>query len=64
MLAVVWERGMDELEKRSTQLAVRAMPRWVKAFVWAGIVAIILVAFMLTTGHGPWQHMGMAGMHG
>ena len=55
---------MNELQKRRTQRAAQAMPRWVKAFVWAGIAALVLVAFMLATGHGPWQHMGMAGMHG
>jgi hypothetical protein len=37
------------------------MPGWVKGFAWAGGIAVILVAVMLLTGHGPWQHLGMAG---
>lgn len=39
------------------------MPGWVKGFAWAGGVVVVLVIAMLATGHGPWQHMGMAGMH-
>jgi hypothetical protein len=37
------------------------MPRWVKVFAWVGVGAVLLVAIMLASGHGPWQHMG--GMH-
>lgn len=40
------------------------MPAWVKGFLWAGVVAVLLVVVMLASGHGPWQHMGMSGMHG
>jgi hypothetical protein len=36
------------------------MPRWVKGFLWTGGVLVIVVVVMLTGGHGPWQHMGMA----
>lgn len=32
-------------------------PRWVKIFVWLGVVAALLVAAMIGVGHGPWQHM-------
>jgi hypothetical protein len=39
------------------------MPSWVKGFVIAGAIAVVLVSVLLATGHGPWQHMGM-GMHG
>lgn len=39
------------------------LPRWVKGFAWAGGVLVVLLVVMLATGHGPWQHMGMAGMH-
>jgi hypothetical protein len=39
------------------------MPGWVQGFVWAGAVVALLLVFMLASGHGPWQHLGMAGMH-
>ena len=39
------------------------MPGWVKGFVWAGTVIVLLLIVMLALGHGPWQHMGMTGMH-
>jgi hypothetical protein len=38
-------------------------PRWVKGFSWAGAVAILLVIVMLASGHGPWQHLNVSGMH-
>jgi hypothetical protein len=39
------------------------MPGWVKGFAVAGGVALVLLAVLLLSGHGPWQHFGMAGMH-
>ncbi|MFD0579930.1 hypothetical protein [Dactylosporangium darangshiense] len=36
-------------------------PRWVKAFVVAGIVVAVLVVVMLVSGHGPGQHMHHGG---
>lgn len=38
------------------------MPRWVTGFVWAGVAAVVLVGIMLASGHGPWQHLHVAGM--
>ena len=35
-------------------------PRWVKVFAVAGIVAVILVIVLLSTGHGPSRHRGAA----
>jgi len=46
-----------------TELRRAAVPRWVKGFAWAGVVAVIVVAAMLLSGHGPWQHMNMSGIH-
>jgi hypothetical protein len=40
-----------------------SMPNWVKWFVWAGVVVVVIVGIMLATGHGPWEHMHMSGMH-
>lgn len=35
------------------------MPGWVKAFIWVGIAALILVGILLVPGgHGPGQHTG------
>lgn len=39
------------------------VPGWVKGFMWAGLIAVIVAGASLATGHGPWQHMNMAGMH-
>ena len=39
------------------------LPKWVKGFVWAGLAAAIALAIILASGHGPWQHMNMSGMH-
>ena len=39
------------------------MPGWVKGFIWAGAALLVFLVFMLASGHGPWQHMGTAGMH-
>jgi hypothetical protein len=39
------------------------MPNWVKGFAWTGVVAVLAVAVMLLSGHGPWEHMNMRGMH-
>jgi hypothetical protein len=39
------------------------MPRWVKWFIMAAAAALVLVAALMIGGHGPWQHLGMAGMH-
>lgn len=39
------------------------MPRWVKVFIGIGVAALAVVAFAVLSGHGPWQHMGMGGMH-
>lgn len=40
-----------------------AMPGWVKGFLWVGVAAVVVIGAMLLSGHGPWQHMNMAGMH-
>jgi hypothetical protein len=32
-------------------------PRWVKVFGIIAIVVVLLVVFMLLTGHGPGRHM-------
>lgn len=32
-------------------------PRWVKAFVAAGVVLGLLVVIALFTGHGPGRHL-------
>jgi hypothetical protein len=39
------------------------MPTWVKGFLWAGLVAAIGLTILLATGHGPWEHMQMGGVH-
>ena len=31
-------------------------PRWVRVSMILGVAAIVLVAVMLLTGHGPWRH--------
>jgi hypothetical protein len=38
-------------------------PRWVKGFVIAGAVLLVLIVVMLLSGHGPGRHMhhGMSG---
>lgn len=46
------------VERRTT-----GVPGWVKGFAIAGVVALLLLAALLMSGHGPWQHMGMTGMH-
>lgn len=33
------------------------MPRWVKGFVVAVVVLLVVLAVMLLTGHGPGRHM-------
>lgn len=33
------------------------MPRWVKAFLIAGVVIVVLLMVMLLSGHGPGRHM-------
>jgi len=39
------------------------MPRWVKrSLISAGVVVGLVIVAMLT-GHGPWHHLQMAGMH-
>ncbi len=35
-------------------------PRWVKVFAVAGIVTVILLIVLLSTGHGPGRHQGAA----
>ncbi|MEO6012866.1 MAG: hypothetical protein ABIQ30_04680 [Devosia sp.] len=40
------------------------MPTWVKIFIGIGIAAVLVVGVMMGLGHCPWQHGGMAGMHG
>jgi hypothetical protein len=32
------------------------VPRWVKGFVIAGVVLVVLVVVMLLAGHGPGRH--------
>jgi hypothetical protein len=39
------------------------MPRWVKAFLIAGIAIVTLLVVVLLTGHGPGRH-GSAGAGG
>jgi hypothetical protein len=36
------------------------MPRWVKVVSVAGIVAVVLLIVLLSTGHGPSRHRGAA----
>ncbi len=47
-----------ERERRTTRV-----PGWVKGFAAAGVLAVLALAMLLMSGHGPWQHFGMAGMH-
>jgi hypothetical protein len=55
------------LSRQRRQMAskreVSNTPRWVKGFLWTGLATVIVVGVMLASGHGPWQHMNMAGMH-
>ena len=44
--------------------AATGMPIWVKVFIGLGVFAVLAVIVLITMGHGPWQHSGMAGMHG
>ena len=55
---------MSELQKQPSKRTAQPTPKWVKTFMWAGVAAVVLVGLMLATGHGPWQHIGMTGMHG
>ena len=39
------------------------LPRWVKrSLIGAGLLVVLVIVAMLT-GHGPWHHLQMAGMH-
>ena len=40
-----------------------AMPGWVKVFIGVGIALLVVAAIAAFSGHGPWQHVGMGGMH-
>jgi len=43
--------------------AAEGMPRWVKrSLIGAGLLVVLVIVAMLT-GHGPWHHLQMAGMH-
>jgi len=35
---------------------VVGMPRWVKVLLWVALALAVIVAIMLASGHGPWQH--------
>jgi len=37
--------------------ATTGTPRWVKVFVVAFVLLVLLVAVMVAMGHGPGQHM-------
>lgn len=37
--------------------AVAGMPGWVKVFVFAGLALAVLLAILMLSGHGPWQHV-------
>ena len=38
-------------------------PRWVKRSLIGGGLVVVLVIVAMLTGHGPWHHLQMAGMH-
>ena len=40
-----------------------SMPRWVKRLLIGGGLVVVLVIVAMLTGHGPWHHLQMAGMH-
>ena len=44
--------------------AATGMPLWVKVFIGVGVVALLAIGLLMVMGHGPWQHGGMAGLHG
>lgn len=48
----------SERVKRTT-----TVPGWVKGFLMAGGIAVVAVIIMLASGHGPWHHINMTGMH-
>jgi hypothetical protein len=39
------------------------MPGWVKGFGVAGAALLVVLIVLVASGHGPWEHLGMAGMH-
>lgn len=36
------------------------MPGWVKVFMIAGVIVVVIIAVMLATGHGPGRHLSHA----